>query len=227
MTETQPLTRDLPLDPQQTALLVVDMQNFCVRPDGGELAHLLPERIETDYGAYFRRLEDTTVPNIQKLQTACRAAGVEVLHTTIESLTLDGRDRSLDYKISGFNIPKGSWQGRVVDDLAPGDDEIVLPKTSSSVFISTNIDYVLRNLGIRQLVICGIRTDHCVQSAVRDACDLGYLVTLVSDACTTFEEDVHRAALQTLKGYCRQATTNTLLAELSAGAPAGKTTRAL
>ncbi len=219
MSETQPPTRDLPLDPLQTGLLVVDMQNFCVRPDGGEMALLSPETDEIDYGAYFRRLEETTVPNIQRLQAACRAAGAEVLYTTIESLTLDGRDRSLDYKISGFNIPKGAWEGRVVDELTPGADEIVLPKSSSSVFISTNIDYVLRNLGVRQLVICGIRSDHCVQSAVRDACDLGYLVTLVRDASTSFSEDVHRTALGTLQGYCRLATTDTLLAELAAGAP--------
>ncbi len=44
---------------------------------------------------------------MQALQAACRGAGVEVLYTTIESLTKDGRDRSLDYKITGFNIPKG------------------------------------------------------------------------------------------------------------------------
>ena len=55
---------------------------------------------------------------------------------------------------------------------------MVFPKTSSSVFISTNLDYVLRCLGVRQLVIVGCLTDQCVESAVRDACDLHYLVTL-------------------------------------------------
>jgi len=59
-----------------------------------------------------------------------------VLYTVIENLTRDGRDRSLDYKISGFHVPKGSWDARVIDEIAPGEDEIVLPKTSSSVFIS-------------------------------------------------------------------------------------------
>ncbi|WP_299626396.1 cysteine hydrolase family protein [Pelagibius sp.] len=214
------LTRDLPLDPQQSALLIVDVQNYCVRRDGGELTHLSPEQLEADYGAYFRRMESVTIPKMQRLRSACRGAEVEVLYTTIESLTRDGRDRSLDYKISGFNIPKGSWEGRVVDALMPAEDEIVLPKSSSSVFISTNIDYVLRNLGIKQLAICGIRTDHCVQSAVRDACDLGYLVTLVTDACTAFTEDRHESALDMLKGYCRQVTTSGLLAELRAEVPA-------
>ena len=102
---------------------------------------------------------------MQRLQAAFRAAGIEVLYTTIESLTKDGRDRSLDYKITGFNVPKGSWDGKVIDEIAPGDDEIVLPKSSSSVFVSTHIDYLLRNLGVKQLVISGIVTDQCVESA--------------------------------------------------------------
>ena len=66
---------------------------------------------------------------MQRLQEAFRGAGIEVMYTTIESLTKDGRDRSLDYKITGFHVPKGSWDGKVIDEIAPGDDEIVLPKT--------------------------------------------------------------------------------------------------
>ena len=152
---------------------------------------------------------------MQRLQAACRAAGIEVMYTVIESLTRDGRDRSLDYKITGFHVPKGSWDAQVLDAIAPADDEIVLPKTSSSVFISTNIDYVLRNLGVRQLVIAGLLTDQCVESAVRDACDLGYLVTLVTDACATYSQERHEGTLRAIKGYCRQRTTDQLLAELS------------
>ena len=71
----------------------------------------------------------------------------------------------------------------------------MLPKTSSNVFISTNIDYVLRNLGVRQLVIAGLVTDQCIESAVRDACDLGYLVTLVTDACAAYSQERHDNAL--------------------------------
>lgn len=68
---------------------------------------------------------------------------------------------------------------QMLDPLLPLGDEIVLPKTSSSVFQSTNLHYLLRNLGVAQLVVCGCVTDQCVEHAVRDACDLGYLVTLV------------------------------------------------
>lgn len=208
------LTRELPLVAHQSALLIVDVQNLCARRDGGEFRTLSNDEIAYAYGAYFRQVEAFTIPNIQRLQSAFRETGIEILYTTIESLTRDGRDRSLDYKLSGFNVPKGSWDGQVIDEIRPGDDEIVFAKSSSSVFISTHIDYVLRNLGVKQLVICGLRTDHCVESAVRDACDLGYLVTQVTDACATSSQDRHDNSLRAIKGYCRQMTTEALLSEL-------------
>lgn len=209
------LTRNQPLEPTQSALLYIDVQNFCARRDGGEFKDISRTEFEDKYGWFFKRLEAETLPNMQKLQAACRDAGIEVMYTTIESLTKDGRDRSLDYKITGFNVAKGSWDGKVLDAIAPGDDEIVLSKTSSSVFISTHIDYILRNLGVRQLVISGLITDQCVEGAVRDACDLGYLVTLVSDACMTYSQERQDHSLATIRGYCRQVTTQELVAELA------------
>ena len=190
------------------------MQNFAAHPDGGEFAELTKVEFEERYGWFFRHLEDTVVPNMKRLQDAFRRHKIEVMYTTIESLTRDGRDRSLDYKITGFHVPKGSWDGKVIDELAPDDDEICLPKSSSSVFVSTHIDYILRNLGVRQLVISGLVTDQCVESAIRDACDLGYLVTQVTDACATYTPERHDNSLRTIKGYCRQVTTDQLLEEL-------------
>lgn len=209
------LTREVPLDPEQSALLFIDVQNFSARPDGGEFAGLDDTTRDARYGEFFAQLDRTVVPNMQRLQQACRDAGVEVMYTTIESLTLDGRDRSLDYKITGFNVPKGSWDAQVIDAIAPQGDEIHFPKSSSSVFVSTHIDYVLRNLGVKQLVISGLLTDQCVESAIRDACDLGYLVTQVVDACATFSAERHNASLRAIKGYCRQVTTDSLVQELA------------
>jgi nicotinamidase-related amidase len=207
-------TREVPLDPAGSALLYIDVQNFSASRDGGEFATLAPAEMAR-YDYYFDRLDRVVLPNMQALQAAFRRAGIEVMYTTIESLTRDGRDRSLDYKITGFNVPKGSRDGRVLDAIAPGDDEIVLPKSSSSVFVSTHIDYILRNLGVTQLVLCGMLTDQCVESAVRDACDLGYLVTLVPDACATYSQERHDATLRAIKGYCRQVSTADLIAEIA------------
>jgi ureidoacrylate peracid hydrolase len=211
----QPLSREVEIDPSQTALLLVDMQNYNCTRGGGEYAQLEPSEKEQRYGYFFRTLSDYALPNLIALQRACRRAGIEVMYAVIESLTMDGRDRSLDYKISGFNVPKGSADARVIDDLAPQGDEIVFPKTSSSVFISTNIDYVLRNLGTSYLIIAGCLTDQCVDSAVRDACDLGYLVTVPADACVTLSAERHEWALRNNRGYCRQLTTAKLLDEIT------------
>ena len=208
------LSRDIALVPDQSALLFVDVQNFAAHRQGAEFKDLEEESFQQQYGWFFEQMRERVIPNMQRLQAGFRASNIEVLYTTIESLTLDGRDRSLDYKITGFNVPKGSWDGKVIDELAPVEDEIVFPKSSSSVFVSTHIDYVLRNLGVKQLVISGIITDQCVESAIRDACDLGYLVTQVTDACMTYSQSRHDNSLATIKGYCRQVTTDQLLAEI-------------
>ena len=211
------LTRDVPLVAEQSALLFIDVQNFAAHRDGAEFDGLSDAKFDEKYGWFFNQMKSRIVPNMQALQAGFRAAGIEVMYTTIESLTKDGRDRSLDYKITGFNVPKGSWDGKVIDELDPDEDEIVLPKSSSSVFVSTHIDYILRNLGVRQLVISGIVTDQCVESAIRDACDLGYLVTQVTDACLTYTPERHDNSLNTIKGYCRQVTTAELLEEIGNG----------
>jgi ureidoacrylate peracid hydrolase len=212
---TQPLSRAIEIEPARTTLLFVDVQKYNCHWDGGEYAHLGPGAKEERYGYFFRAFQQTALPNMARLQQACRRAGIEVTYTVIESLTADGRDRSLDYKITGFNVPKGSTDAQVVDELAPAPDEIIFPKTSSSVFISTNIDYVLRNLGTRFLIIAGCLTDQCVDSAVRDACDLGYLVTVPTDACVTLSAERHEWSLRNNRGYCRQRTTQQLLEEIA------------
>jgi ureidoacrylate peracid hydrolase len=210
------LTRDVPLVLKESCVLFVDVQNFSCKRNGAEFAQLSAAELEKKYGWYFRELETRIIPAMQRLLKAARAAKVEVMHTTIESLTFDGRDRSLDYKITGFNVPKDSWDGKVIDELAPVGDEIWLPKSSSSVFISTHVDYLLRNLGIKQVVISGLLTDQCVESAIRDACDLGYLVTQATDACMTYSQERHDHSLRTIKGYCRQKTVAEIVAELGA-----------
>ena len=212
---SHPTSREIPIEPSHTALLIVDVQKYNCTWDGGEYAHLSAAEKERLFTYFFQNLRDIALPNMVRLQQACRRTGIEVTYTLIESLTADGRDRSLDYKITGFNVPKGSPDAKMVDELAPTDDEIVFPKTSSSVFISTNIDYVLRNLGTKYLIIVGCLTDQCVDSAVRDACDLGYLVTVPTDACATLSPERHDWSLRNNRGYCRQITTQYLLEEIA------------
>ncbi len=212
---THPLSREIPIEPAHAALLFVDVQKYNCTWDGAEYAHLSAAEKQDRFAYFFRNLQSTALPNMVRLQQACRRAGIEVTYTVIESMTADGRDRSLDYKITGFNVPKGSADAQMVDELEPTDDEMVFRKTSSSVFISTNIDYVLRNLGTKYLIIAGCLTDQCVDSAVRDACDFGYLVTVPTDACATLSAERHDWSLRNNRGYCRQITTGALLEEIA------------
>ena len=204
------LGREAPIDPGQAALLIIDLQNYCAHAEGGWWRKHEP----TAY--FFAQLHASVLPNVARLQAACRRARIEILYSVIENMTRDGRDRSLDYKISGIDVPRGSWDAQVLDEIAPADDGMIFRKTSSNVFVSTNIDYVLRNLGVRSLIIAGIMTDQCVESAVRDACDLGYLVTVVADACITDSAECHEQSLIRIRGYCRQRSTDELVAEVAA-----------
>ena len=129
----------------------------------------------------------------------------------IENLTEDGRDRSLDYKLSDFNIARGSWAAQVIEAIAREGDEIVLPKTSSSAFTSTILDYLLRNIGIEDVFVAGFMTDQCIDHAVKDGADRGYYMTCVHDACAAETEALHEAALSCFKGYCRILSTGDVL----------------
>jgi ureidoacrylate peracid hydrolase len=208
------LSREVPLDPAHAALLIIDVQNYCAHPNGAAWRGHAPAPY------FFRTLRKVVIPNLQRLQSACRRARIEVVCAVVENMTRDGRDRSLDYKISGIDVPRGSWDAQVLDEIAPAEDEMIFRKTSSSVFISTNIDYVLRNLGVRSLIIAGMMTDQCIESAVRDACDLGYLVTLVTDACVADSAERHEQSLSGVRGYCRQRPTAVILTELAVASSA-------
>ena len=204
------LRRDSDYERGRTSLLFVDMQRIWCEPG------LDPTHTQGADSYYHRRLRQTVIPNQVRILDAARQADCNVLHTVIESLTLDGRDRSLDHKLSAMHVPKGAPEGQVIPELAPIDNEIVLPKTSSGVFNSTSIDYVLRNLNTRYLIVAGVITDQCVDMAVRDAADRGYLVTVVADACATYSQERHEAALAAYAGYCWTTDTHTVVSRLHA-----------
>lgn len=200
--------RQCAVEPRQAALLVVDLQK------GQYNEQILP----TDVGrAYlFDRIQKVVIPNAKRLVAASRASNIEVIYTVIECLTVDGRDRSLDYKVSGIFAAKDSWEAQVIKELRPEVNDIVIRKTSSSLFNSTNFEYVLRNLGVEYIMVMGIVTDQCVETTVRDGCDRGFLMTVVDDACATSSEQRHTESLIGIKGYCRVRSVDELIDELAA-----------
>jgi nicotinamidase-related amidase len=208
--------RERPIEPRKTALLSIDMQNAEWSREKMARARV-PGAPEAAYLPMMEKMEAQLIPNQQRLQAAARKAGIEVIYTTIESYTLDGRDRSLDHKISHLFCPKGSWEAKVIPEVGPDPNDIVIPKTASGIFNSTNIEYVLRNLGIEYLVIYGICTDQCVECAIRDAADRGFLVTQIEDACAAVEERRHDVSIEQMRGhYCRTRTTDEMIAEIEA-----------
>ena len=117
-------SRNVPFTRGETALLFVDLQRQFLIP-GLDPHH--PELGPDHY--FYRRIREIVLPNAARLMRSSRAAKVEVMYTIIESLTKDGRDRSLDHKLSDIHLPKGHPDARVVDEIAPEEDDIVLPKT--------------------------------------------------------------------------------------------------
>lgn len=186
----------------RTALLIIDVQNWVMDEPQ---RHPRPE--------FYADARAIAIPNMQRLVAAARRHGIEVVYTVMENFTQDGRDRSLDYKLSGFFIAKGSWDAQVIAELAPGPDEMVIPKTSSSLFNSTNFEYLMRNIGIETLIVTGFLTDQCVDHTIRDGADRGFYMACVADACATDTRDRHRAALSAFRGYCRTLTTTEVLQE--------------
>jgi len=205
--------RDGPFDLEKTALLIVDMQRIWLEPG------LDPDH--SDWGPehyFYVETRERVIPNHVRLLAAARSAGIEVIHTIIQSLTEDGRERSLDHKLTPIHVPPSLPEGLPPRALAPVGDEILLPKTSSGVFNSTNIDYLLRNLGVRHLVVAGVLTDQCVDMAVRDGADRGYLVVCVADACASPTRARHENALRAFGGYCWVTDTSTIVDRFAEGA---------
>src|SRR5690554_2630870 len=124
------------------ALLIIDAQNW-----------VMDEQNRQPRPEFYEDVRSSAIPNIARLAEASRRHGVEVIYTVMENFTEDGRDRSLDYKLSNFFIARGSHDAQVIDELKPARDEMVIPKTSSSLFNSTNFEYLMRNIGIDTIAV--------------------------------------------------------------------------
>ncbi|WP_374332508.1 cysteine hydrolase family protein, partial [Aestuariivirga sp.] len=165
------------LNPRETALLVIDVQNvYLERPDPATLPP--DERHRYDlWTPFHERMRKSVIPNTAKMLDFARRRGIECLFARIACHTRDGRDRSLSQKLPGWNnllLPKNEQPSQLVPALQPLDDEIVVTKTTDSALTGTNLRLILHNLGIRNVICCGIFTDQCVSSTVRSLADESY-----------------------------------------------------
>jgi len=185
---------------RDTALLCIDMQYLDAAEGYGLFRDFSTSPIPlNEMRYYFDQLKNVVLPNVHNLQNCFRAHGLEVIHVRIQSLTRDGRDRGKGHKRLALHAAPGSGEACFLEEVAPVGDEIVINKTASGVFSSTNLHYVLTNMGITSLFVVGVYTNECVETTVRDACDLGYLVTVVEDGCTTVTPDLHNASLKAVR----------------------------
>ena len=214
ITHSPDVTRSL--EAHKTALLCIDMQYLDASPGFGVFANAEASGVPVEAQEYyFDRLKYTVLPNVRRLQDAFRSRGLEVIHTRIQSLTQDGRDRSPGHKRLGLHAAPGSKEADFLEEIAPMDNEIVINKTASGVFTSTNIGYILRNMEITGLFVMGVYSNECVSTAIRDACDLGFYVTLISDGCATVTPELQRATMITMKDrYARVLNTEEAIEEI-------------
>jgi len=198
------------------ALLCIDMQYLDAARGHGVFADVSKSGVPT--GAqeyYFSTLENLVLPNVRRLQDCFRNNGLEVIHIRIQSLTKDGRDRSGGHKRLELHAAPGSKEAEFIEQVAPEGDEIIINKTASGIFSATNLEYVLKNLEIESLFVTGVYTEECVSTSVRDACDLGFFVTLIEDGCTSVTPDRHEFTVATLRDrYTRILNTDQAIAEI-------------
>jgi nicotinamidase-related amidase len=142
---------------------------------------------------------------------------MEVIQVRIQAMTADGRDRSPSHKKLGHAGDPTSRETEILDELKPVGDELVFNKTAGSVFLSTNITYVLRNMDIENLVVVGVVTTGCVHTAVTDAADLGFHVVLVEDGCAALVPEMHWTSVRILRDvYAKIMTTEEVIGRIAA-----------
>lgn len=199
---------DIVLDPETTALLVIDIQSTYLdeKETPEETARWQP---------FFDHMRDNVIPNTAKLIADCRNRGVEVVFARIACLKEDGRDRSLSQKKPGFNyllLPKDTPEGQIVPELEPQGDEIVVMKTTDSALTGTNLRMLLHNMGIKDVVVAGIFTDQCVSSSVRSLADESFGVVVVDDCCAAATMELHEHELEIINMiYCHVASLDEVL----------------
>jgi nicotinamidase-related amidase len=181
------------VDPAHSALVVVDVQNDFCSADG----------------AWPRRGHDVSgmpslIANVRRLIDAAHVAEVPVIY--IQMTKLPGL-KSISPSYLRFMVERnnldpddvgcdmGSWGWEVVPEIAPQPGDLVIQKWRSSAFVGTPLDLVLRSNGIQSVVICGVATNACVESTVRDAFNNDYYVVLVEDAVAAYSQRLHEASL--------------------------------
>ena len=201
-----------PVPAARTALLLFDLQNDFIHPDG---AYARGGQGDPDITALPARLAP--------LAAAMRAAGGWIASTHFTLVPGKGGEPIISPHLKALrpflrrgDFAPGSWGHGLVDELHPSD--LVIEKVAYSAFYMTRFEWLLRKCGIERLVVGGITTNGGVASTVRDAHVRDIDVTILSDGCATFGREAHETAIAALRSVARIATVAEAMAELGAAA---------
>jgi nicotinamidase-related amidase len=100
---------------------------------------------------------------------------------------------------------------QVVSALAPLENELVLEKHTTSMFIGTHFEYLIQNRGIRNILLCGVNTENGIIATARDASNRGYYAVVAEDAVSSSDREAHDMSLKLMKRFCRVETTGSIL----------------
>lgn len=192
-----------------TALIVVDMQEYFCRPDS--VTSRFVAAVAQDNGHWYQQRLRTVIPNIARLIDIFRASQLPIAFTEFGSYERDGSDmpyfarRHNDWSTRNIGDrcyrPLAEPSSRVISELAPGPSDMVVQKTTSGPLAGTDMADRLRGLGVRSVIVTGIMTDACVTGMARELADSNFSATVVADACAAAEEAAHAAGLHCLRNF--------------------------
>lgn len=193
-----PIISHYSIDPEKTALLVLDMNYVCAHRDYGIGPRFETIGLPPDY--FYDRIDSVVVPNIQRLLKVFREQDMKVIYTSMGCEKADMSDlpetwRKAYPKIGYDKSRPGTKEYEIREEVRQEEGEPVLLKRSSGAFASTDLDRRLKELGVDTLVITGVETDCCLYNTAIEANDRGYKVIVPDDGCTTLTETGHRLLL--------------------------------
>ncbi len=184
--------------PARAALLIIDMQVDFAAPDGAfGRAGLDLSGVPKALAAAGRLARAARGANVPVLFAALRTQGETDSPAWRERIRRRGGDPDQAMGLCRRETPGAAFIGPL-----PEPGETVIAKTRYSAFFQTDLDFILKVRSVDTLVVCGLTTESCVDSTVRDAFHLDYHVFLAGDACAAYEEDLHAVALKSLDLNC-------------------------
>jgi len=188
---------------RNTALLLIDVQQLASPEhlaEQAKAAGLPSQEVDTALEDYAQRFY-AAVENCKTLLDCARHANVPCIHIRIEALSGNARDTGPAHRRLGWCYPPGSKETKFLSGMEPKEGEVVISKTVSGAFTATNLDAVLRHMGIAWLLVAGFMADECVEATVRVALDLGYTTLVANDASTAYEQAAHQHTMAKYKSW--------------------------